>query len=218
MRTSFIKENLTMKRFLFWICLTVTLVLGLVPAAALAEVEVFHFRGKTAEAGWVIPEAGGCVSTWVDVFLFEDRFQSSEAPRENSPWAAVLVTRYDQCQSLFLAEVSGFVNLSADDYSFGGALRSAHLGVALEGWDYIANVAVPITVDLDWEGNGEAVQTSSSGRWSSPHYRTTSRSRGVRRDAIATGSVLLGTANVTPGPSTEAGVGSVQGGSVTSYH
>jgi hypothetical protein len=206
-----------MKRFLCLICLTATLVLGLVPAAALAETEMFHLRGKTATATWQIEEPGGCISTWVDVFLFEDRVQSSEAPRETNPWAAVLVERYDRCQYLYLAEVTGFVPLSADNYSFGGAARSAHLGVAFEGWDYIANGPIPITVDLDWEAVGEAVQTSSGGRWSYPHYRSTFRSRGTSRDAVATGSVLLGTANVTPGASAEARVGSNQSGSVTIY-
>ena len=207
-----------MTRNLCLICLAATLVLALLPAAVHAENEVLHFKGHIAEASFQTPEPGGCIATWTDVFLFEDTAQGPpELKTETTTFLSVFLVRFDQCQNLFLGEISGFANLPPDAYSFGGGLHSAQLSTTLEAFDFGSGAMVPVTIDLVWEGVGEAVQTSSGGRFSSPHLRMTSRSRGTRREAVATGSVLVGTVNMTPAPSVEASLGSSQNGSVTLY-
>lgn len=200
------------------ICLAATLALALLPAAAHAENEVLHFRGHIAEASFQTPEPGGCITTWTDVFLFEDSAQGPpESQAETSTFLSVFLVRFDQCQDLFLGEISGFATLPPDAYSFGGGLHSARLSTTLEAFDFTAGAMVPVTIDLVWEGVGEAVHTSSGGRFSSPHLRMRTRFRGTRREAVATGSVLVRTVNMTPAPSVEASLGSNQSGSVTLF-
>lgn len=205
-----------MRRNLCLIGLAATLTLGLVPTAASAENYHYQFRGNSAYASFA--SSDGCVVTWTDVSLYESRYHTPPGPpQQSAPGLGVYVISYDYCQYRYLNEIYSFAELPAGSFSFGGGLQSAQVNATLEAYDYATGSTVPVTINVTWDGVGEASQSSSHNRWSSPNYKAMWRSKGTVRDASASGSVVVGTVNMTPDPSVWANLSSAQSGSITIY-
>jgi hypothetical protein len=218
-RERFFQENLKMRRNLCWIGVFAILGLGLAPAAASADADVHHTWGRTAHAYFENLDSNGCISSFADVYLFENQSKTPHAPSPVSPMVMTVAVRYDQCQSVTLSMVYSFTFLSAsDDYSFGGGVHSAHVSVTTEGTDFITGAMVPVVFDLDWEGFGNGVHSHSNEHFTSPNARYSVRLQGVTREATATGSVVVAGELMTPAPATEASLHLTQQGTLLVTH
>ncbi|MFL6198421.1 MAG: hypothetical protein ACJ76J_04535 [Thermoanaerobaculia bacterium] len=189
-----------MKRNLCLIGLAATLVLGLVPAAVHAETITYSFRGSAAAARFETTE--GCISTETDIFVYEHQshFPPGPAP-EGSPGIEIFIYRYNICGEIsFLSSVSSRADLPEGAFSVSGGLQGATLNAAIEVEDETGN-RFPISIDIAWSGVGEVSRSINHENASSPGVRGIWRSKGTSRDATATGSVVLETANVTLNPS-----------------
>ena len=208
-----------MRRNLCWIGLFAILGLGLTPAAASAEAEVRHTWGNTAHAYFENRDSNGCISSFADVYIFESQSKTQQEPSSVVHTVLAVSVRYDQCQAVTLSMVYSFTFLSEnDDYSVGGGAQSAHVRLTTEGIDFISGAMVPIVLDLDWEGFGSGVHTHSNEDFTSPDARYSVRLRGVAREAVATGSVVVGGELMTPAPATEASLHITQQGTLLVTH
>lgn len=189
-----------MKRSLFLIGLAATLALGLVPAAVHAETITYSFRGEAASAEFETTE--GCISTVTDIFVYEHRFHFTPGPApEGTPGIEVFIYRYDVCGEIsYLSSASARVDLPQGAFTLSEGLRNATLNATVEVEDDTGN-RFPVAIDLTWSGVGEVSRTINHENAGSLGTRGIWRSKGASRDAIATGSVVLETVNVTPDPS-----------------
>ena len=202
-----------MKRILCLICLAATLVMSLLPAAVRAENVTYHFRGNTAFAGFETTE--GCITATTEVFVYSFPLHEPPGPApEASPTLFVTIWRNDICNHIFLGSLFGEASLPADAFSVSGGLQTGSLNATLQVEDFGAGSTFPVTVDLTWTGVGEVSRDNTNEHSSFPGLRMMRHERGTRRDAVATGSVLLGTANLTPNPSTYGGLTFSEVGSV----
>ena len=202
-----------MKRMLFLIGLAATLVLGLVPAAVHAETVTYSFRGEAASAEFEMTE--GCISTVTNIFVYEHQFHFPLGPApEGSPGIEVFIYRHDVCGEIsYLSSVSARVDLPEGAFSVSEGLQGATLNAAIEAEDDTGN-RFPVAIDLTWSGVGEVSRTINHENAGSLGTRGIWRSKGTSRDAIATGSVVLETVNVTPNPSLEGSLLDSQSGIV----
>ena len=205
-----------MKRNLCRIGLAVILTLGLASAAR-AETRMLKYEGNVARMFSETLDPGGCINTWIDVYLFEIDYRTIPAPPVPSHVLIFFMSREDLCQSIPLNLVYGSVFLSDDDYSFNG-MHGAHVGVSLQGSDFVTGATVPLTVDLTWEGQGGVDQARDRNRIISPDFKWIFHSRGLVRDAHATGSVVMGTEVLTPSPAAEASLSSNRQGDLYIYN
>jgi hypothetical protein len=200
-----------MKRILCLIGVTVSLALGLMPAAASAD--SYHFRSQNAYVYFDATE--GCVSTWTSISFYESRERVSPGPSESGPALDIFVTRYDLCQHAYLNQFFAFEDLPADAISFVGGLQSARVKATVQAYDYVTGGTAPVSVDLALEGTGEPSRGSASNSTMGSGFWWISRWRGTHRDAVATGSVLLGATNLMTEPSTQAALSTAQSGIIT---
>lgn len=205
-----------MKRYVCLIGLAATLALCLVPMAAGAETDVYKFQDKIAYASFQTND--GCIYTSAEVTLFEFRAKLPPGPpEETGPAMTVYLYRYDYCQNLTLNEINKLVELAPGSFSLNSGLHSARLSTTIEAYDWGTGNTVPVTVDVTWEGVGEGLSDSTHGTWSTPTQRVVWRFGGSIRDAVATGTVLMDTMNVSPGPSAFAYMGLAKSGEIHIY-
>jgi hypothetical protein len=205
-----------MKRYLCLIGLAITLALCVLPATASAESEQYRFQDKIAYASFQRTE--GCISTTAEVFLYEFRSQAPPGPPDvTGPAMEVYVSRFDNCQFVSLSEIGKFVELTPESFTFSHGLQSARLNTTIDAYDWSTGSTVPLSIDVAWEGVGERRRDSLNGMYSSPNLRVIWRMKGTFREATATGTVLMGTMNVSPDPSTFASLGVAHTGDVYIY-
>ncbi|HVG07277.1 MAG TPA: hypothetical protein VNM67_06190 [Thermoanaerobaculia bacterium] len=202
-----------MKRNLCRIGVAATLVMSLLPAAVRAENATYHFRGNTAYAGFETTE--GCITASTEVFVYSFPLHEPPGPApEASPTLFVTMWRHDICNHVFLGSLFGEASLPADAFSVSGGLQTGSLNATLQVQDFSTGSTFPVTVDLTWTGVGEVSRDNKNEHSSFPGMRMMRHERGTSRDAVATGSVLLGTQNLASSPSIYGGVSSSQVGSV----
>lgn len=189
-----------MRRNLCRIGLAATLVLALVPMAASAENYHYQFRGNSAYASFSSTDSTGCISTWVSVSLYENRFQQPPGPPQQSAALDISIYRYDSCQHLYVFEGWGSAALPAEALDTSGSLQSASVTTSIDVYDWYSGTPTSVAIDLDWTGVGETFHGSSRYQNNYGHSMYMSRSTGSSREAEVTGTILLGgTTNVVTG-------------------
>ncbi len=190
-----------MIRKLCQIGLAATLVLGLLPAAAGAEISHFQFRGRSAYAGFTDTDSMSCISTSVSVSLYENRFQQMPGPPQPEAALEIYFSQYDYCQNAYLFSGGGWAPLPAQAFDISQSLQSASVTATIDVFDGISGAQNSVTIDLDWTGVGETFHGISRNQTITPHYKHISRSSGSNREAQVSGTILLGTKNLAAGSS-----------------
>ena len=202
-----------MKRILCRIGVAATLALSLLSAAVRAENVTYHFRGNSAYAGFEATD--GCINVSTEVLVYSFPLHEPPGPApEASPTLFVTIWRNDICNHTFLGSLFGEAALPADAFSVSGGLQTGSLNATLQVEDFSTGSTFPVTVDLTWTGVGEVSRDNTNEHSSFPGLRVMRHEKGTRRDAVATGSVLLGTQNLASSPSIYGGVTSSQVGSI----
>ena len=164
---------------------------------------VTHERSK-----WVITDfttTAGCIET--NVFL-------GAIQESNAPGALVNLYIYQQntCtgELLFGDSVSD-VNVSQDVFQIQGN-RAVFHGTVI-GTDALAN-AIPMTVDLTWQATGSMTVANLTFHSHVPGCVVNAHTQYKTRLATAEGTVVVGSTNFTPNPSTYAAIQAGNDGSV----
>lgn len=190
-----------MRRNLHLICRIAAFAALLVPAITRAESYSYHYRGNSAYASATTTD--GCITTWINVSFAESRYQNPPGSPDAGATVLVYVSQFDWCQYTSLLDAFGESVLPQSAFEINGSLQSAHLSTTIQAFDSSSGTAIPIVVDLTWNGTGSPTRSHYSNWARYPTYSYRSRSNGEYRYADVSGSIAAGTLSlaIVPGMS-----------------
>ena len=164
-----------------------------VPTAASATTERFHRFEAVATANYVVTEQcadGTTAQTRVTVIAGHEEESESGVTTLDSDFLTVLIRGFD-CEGNFISDRGS----GPADFSFSPSLQQASVTgtVTTSGGRSVA-------VDMSWEGSGAIEVTSNTTTF--PGF--TGHFVGKRRDAVATGTVVVDGVTLVDGTTTNA--------------
>jgi hypothetical protein len=164
-----------------------------VPASAAADVETFHRFEAVATANYTVSEQcadGTTVVTRVTVIGGHEEESESGTTTLDSDFLTVLIRGFD-CAGNFVSDRgSGPAN-----FTFSPSLQTASVAGTIT-----TRGGRSVTVDVSWEGTGGIESTSNTTTF--PGF--TGHFKGKRRDAVATGTVVVDGETLVDGSTTNA--------------
>jgi hypothetical protein len=164
----------------------------LLPASVGAAVETFHRFEAVATANYTVIETcddGSTARTLVTVIGGHEEESESGVTTRDSDFLTVLL-RGSTCE--------GFINdrgTGPADFTFSPSLQTAAVTGTITTRDQRT-----VTVDMSWEGTGQLESTSNTTTF--PGF--TGHFQGKRRDAVATGTVVVDGETLVDGSTTNA--------------
>jgi hypothetical protein len=165
-----------------------------VPAAATADVETFHRFEVDATANYTITETcpdGSTSTTRVSVIGGHEEEQESGVSTLDSDFLNVRILSFRDCEGNFVND-RGF---GPADFSFSPSLQEATVSGTITTFG-----GRTVTVDLAWEGTGPIEVTNNTTIFEG----FTGHFEGKRRDAVATGTVVVDGDTLVDGSTTNA--------------
>jgi hypothetical protein len=152
----------------------------LVPVSATAAVETFHRFEANATANYTITETcpgGSTVQTRVTVIGGHEEESVSGVSTLDSDFLTVLIRGFDCEGNLINDRGTG-----PADFTFSPSLQQASVSGTIT-----TREGRTVTVDMTWDGTGRLEATSNTTTF--PGF--TGHFQGMRRDAVATGTVIV---------------------------
>jgi hypothetical protein len=182
----------TLRRYLIAAALAV--VGGLAMAAsAVADVETFHRFEAVATANYTVSKQcpdGSTVVMRVTVIGGHEEESESGTTTLDSDFLTVLIRGFD-CEGNFVNDRGS----GPADFTFSPSLQTASVAGTITTRD-----GRSVTVDMRWEGTGAIDSTSNTTTF--PGF--TGHFKGKRRDAVATGTVIVDGETLVDGSTTNA--------------
>jgi hypothetical protein len=163
------------------------------PASAPAAVETFHRFEAIATANYVVVEEcadGSTVQTRVTVLAGHEEESESGETTLDSDFLTVRIRGFD-CEGNFVSSSGS----GPADFTFSPSLQTASVAGTVT-----TNDGRTVTVDMSWEGTGPIESTSNTTTF--PGF--TGHFKGKRRDAVATGTVVVDGETLVDGSTTNA--------------
>ena len=164
-----------------------------VPSSTAAAVETFHRFEAVATANYVVTEEcadGSTAQTRVTVIGGHEEESESGATTLDSDFLTVLIRGFDCEGNLVNDRGSG-----PAEFEFSPSLQTASVTGTVQTRD-----GRTVTVDVSWEGTGQVEVTSNTTTF--PGF--TGHFQGKRRDAVATGTVVVDGETLVDGSTTNA--------------
>lgn len=189
--------------------LNVAVVLALLlPASAIATTESFSYQEGSASAAFLQVDPAGCITTNIDVSVFERRTSEDPGSTE-SPWINVYIYRFDQCHSVALLEAQGRSDTASVQVN--RSLQSATAQGSVEMQDLVQGGSFHVDVAMTWTSTGALVSNKDHFVSYYPGSRYIVTRTGRSREAQANGSVAVEGTNWLTGASEWAEIASGQG-------
>jgi hypothetical protein len=163
------------------------------PAAASAKTETFHRFEAEATANYVVTEDcgdGSTAETRVTVIGGHEEESQSGATTLDSDFLTVLLRGFD-CEGNFVSDRGS----GPADFTFSPSLQSAAVAGTIT-----TRLGRTVTVDMTWDGTGPLESTSNTTTFPGFHGHF----KGKRRDAVATGTVVVDGETIVDGSTTNA--------------
>lgn len=163
------------------------------PASATAAVETFHRFEAVATANYTVSRAcpgGSTTVTRVTVIGGHEEESESGTTTLDNDFLTVLIRGFD-CDGNLVND-RGF---GPADFGFSPSLQTAHVSGTITTRD-----GRSVTADVNWEGAGPIEATSNTTTF--PGF--TGHFQGMRRDALATGTVVVDGDTLVNGSTTNA--------------
>lgn len=154
-------------------------------------------KGSNAGASFTSTDPSGCIETSVFVFGSEGSIKGGPgAPSSTGPGLFVDVFQSDNCSG-----TGSFLSGGGEATLFevNRTLTEARLQATITAIDEISGAEVPIEVDLTWTGTGDLLRQMGHEKSQLPGIVVIQSFKNVVRQATASGSVLVGGVNLTPG-------------------
>jgi hypothetical protein len=165
----------------------------LVPASAGATTETFHRFEVNARANYTVTEncADGSTAVMrVTVIGGHEEESESGVTTLDSDFLTVLLRGFD-CEGNFVSDSGS----GPADFTFSSSLQTAAVSGTIT-----TRGGRSVTVDMSWEGTGEIETTNNTTTF--PGF--TGHFQGKRRDAVATGTVVVDGETLVDGSTTNA--------------
>jgi hypothetical protein len=164
-----------------------------VPASAAADVETFHRFEALATANYTVSEQcadGSTAVMRVTVIGGHEEESQSGTTTLDSDFLTVLIRGID-CEGNFVNDRGS----GPADFTFSPSLQTASVAGMIT-----TSGGRSVSVDMSWEGTGEIESTSNTTTF--PGF--TGHFKGKRRDAVATGTVVVNGETLVDGSTTNA--------------
>jgi hypothetical protein len=192
--------------------------LALGPASAVGaatdKVTVVNLRGPLANAWFSDIDPSGCIET--DTFVSAQRSDYQQLPGGGTTTGnlAVSVFRYDTCTEESLLDVVGQTDaLPLAELVISSQLDHASVHATIAASDLDTGDPVTIDVSVSWVGTSDIHRDHSNTNDQYPGgCHVLNRWKGSGRDAVASGTVTIGTTNYAPTPSEFGEIGMVVSG------
>jgi hypothetical protein len=175
-----------------------------VAASAAADIETFHRFEAVATANYTISERcpdGSTVVKRVTVIGGHEEESESGTTTLNSDFITVLIRGFD-CAGNFVNDRGS----GPADFTFSPSLQTASVAGVITTRD-----GRSVTVDMRWEGTGQIDATSNTTTF--PGF--TGHFMGKRRDAVATGTVVVDGETLVNGSTTNAEIETLEDTNIT---
>ena len=139
------------------------------------------------------------IETSVSVHGSQGVIYGNDEPIESNV-VVVVISAFDRCLNMSLWSVTG--TGPADLLHLDPNFKSASLRASIQGIDDAGN-PVALAVDLVWNGAGQKDKTRDHEGYNEGVYKLVSNSTGTIREAVAGGTVTVGSLDVTPLPSNQ---------------
>ncbi len=168
---------------------------------SLADAATYHSRssGDSATATFSSVDPTGCIWTFTDVYVYENRFRTEPGPSQPQTWLDLFAYSYDYCQYTSSYELFASTYIPNEDFRMSGGLQSATLQTTFDNYNWLTGAYETVTVNLAWAGEGDVFRGHSNNQNSGPGYRYMSRSNGSYRAAAPSGSVTVGSTSLVAG-------------------
>jgi hypothetical protein len=191
-------------------------VAGLLPSgAAAATVASFSFSGLHASASFSSTQ--GCIETFAYVDAVDGKSKDNLTGHTSSSTTYVDFFAYNYCDGTY-DEAFGPAALAPNAFTVkAGDLGLASLNATVDVFDYYSGQTRMLQVSLTWNANGGPTRSSYSSRYRLPDGTVyLSRSSGVSRPAVVSGTIFDGTLEYAAGASYSNGeIDSTRNGSLT---
>ena len=166
-------------------------------------------QGATA----IFSDISGCLRTDAFILTNLEGARTAPSPQVSGELVAVFVSAENICtgETILLAEgISNDLTLTVSPN-----LTSATLTATLIGRDLTTGEGVTFEINVTWSATGAPEAFASRGQDRSiPGFLIVTTMRALIRQAIATGTILVGGINFAPSPSIEASIEDVQQGTI----
>jgi hypothetical protein len=157
-----------------------------------------QYNGMSAQAGFSVIDPSGCVETDVQVSSAKLAVKQGPGKPAAGPLAEVNLFQFNYCT---FESVSAFGETDDAVFDADQRLNEARLQTTIPAFDFNSNTDVLVEVDLTWRGTGDRSSGSQRERFRVPGQIETTWFKGVFRDAVATGTVVVEGENLTPNES-----------------
>jgi hypothetical protein len=174
-----------------------------IPASAAAHVETFHRFEAVATANYTVSEQcadGSTAVTRVTVIGGHEEQSESGTTTLESDFLTVLIRGFD-CANTFVNDRGS----GPADFSFSPSLQTASAAGTIT-----TSGGRTVTVDVSWDGMGEIESTNNTTTF--PGF--TGHFIGKRRDAVATGTVVVDGRTLVDGSTTNAEIETLEDANV----
>jgi hypothetical protein len=183
------------------------------PARAVT-IELHH--GNTTSANADFESTSGCIDTSVS-FLAEDVLVSANqrlgvkevsVPPDHASDLFLGIFRFDHCTNTVLTDAfQPAIPIADADFQIADDLSAASLNTTVSLVNYVDNSTLSVALHVNWTATEPGFHEGGIGfSESEPGFMIRIGSAGTVRDAEAAGSVTVGTENLTPDPSVDAGM------------
>jgi hypothetical protein len=165
----------------------------LLPASASATVETFHRFEAVATANFIVTEDcgdGTTATTRVTVIGGHEEESEDGETTVDEDFLTVLLRGFD-CEGNFISDRGS----GPAEFTFSPSLQTAEVTGTIT-----TRAGRTVTVDMTWEGTGELEATNNTTTF--PGF--TGHFQGKRRDAVATGTVVVNGETLVDGSTTNA--------------
>jgi hypothetical protein len=169
------------------------------PAAASAKGETFHRFEANATANYVVTEDcgdGSTAQTRVTVIGGHEEESQSGVTTLDSDFVTVFLRGFD-CEGNFVSDSGS----GPAEFAFSPSLQTASVAGTIR-----TRNGRTVTVDMSWEGTGRLESTSNTTTFPGFHGHFQSR----RRDAVATGTVVVDGETLVDGSTTNAEIDTLE--------
>ena len=176
----------------------------LVPASAAAATETFHRFEAEATANFVVTQScddGSTARTLVTVIGGHEEESESGVSTLDSDFLTVVIRGLD-CGGNFVNDRGS----GPADFTFSPSLQEASVAGTIT-----TRGGRSVTVDMSWEGTGEMETTSNTTTF--PGF--TGHFKGKRRDAVATGTVVVDGETLVDGSTTNAEIETLEDNNIS---
>ena len=179
-----------------------------------AQVQISQVKSDTAFAIFESTDQTGCIDTLVFVGGSDSIEHALPGGPQEGPGIEVDISQDNVCTNILLLEATGIS--SVVDFHLAPDLSTATLAASqVSVLDSLTGKSFDVAVNVTWDGTGSVTRQAGTSHFRAPGLVMNAVEVGFTRAAQATGTIMNGTTNYVPVPSSDGEVQRITSGTIT---